>query len=301
MQLWLIILLVIIVLVIVALARFLYFRMMFRPTYDHTWDPVYPHKDLRLFSRTGNIIKKKPGKDSPSVHFWHFDNFPRGKTILFCHGNYGNITQREYVIRICHILKVNLLVFDYRGYGDSTGIPTINGIKEDGMKMYKYLRGLGIPPEKIIIWGESLGGIVASWLSANVECFRLVLFSTFSTLSETIDYSDLKPWIRIPLSGLLLNLLGDISNKQHVKRAKCPVIVVHSVVDNLIPYHCAIESMMAAKHGCIIPIKGRHDKPEMTKAQMKELFWRMEVKMGGKLVKKAVDVLHQSLRKLEGV
>lgn len=295
MPTWLIVLIVVIALVIVVLARFLYFRMMFRPTYEQTWEPVWEYQDVRISSRTGKILKRKPAMDSPSVHLWHFNSFSRGKTILFCHGNYGNITQREYVIRICQLLKLNLVVFDYRGYGDSTGIPTINGIKEDGMQIYQYLKSQGVPSEKIIIWGESLGGIVASWLAANVPCFTLVLFSTFSTLSETIDYSELATWLRVPLSVLLLNILGDISNKHQIKQAKCPVIVVHSTVDNLIPYHCAVESLMAAKTGYIIPIKGRHDKPAMNKSQMKELFWRLEVKMSNKIVKQAVDILNQTL------
>ena len=296
MSTWLIIL-ILIVLLILVVSRWLYFRMMFKPTQEKMWIPEYSYEELRISSNTGKLLLKKPNADYPSVHMWYFNNFRRGKTILFCHGNYGNITERKYVIRICQLLNINLLVFDYRGYGESTGIPTINGIKEDGLRVYEYLRSRGVASDKIIIWGESLGGIVAAWLAAQVECFRLVLFSTFSTLEETIRFSDMAGWLKVPLSLMVLNVLGDISNKRNIRKAKCPVIIVHSEVDNLIPYHCAIESLMSAKTGYIIPIKGRHDQPIMNKKQMKELFWRLEVKLSNRLVKRSVAILNESLKK----
>lgn len=297
METWIIVIIIVIILVVVAVSRWIYFRMMFKPTQEKIWTPTYEYQDLRISSNTGKLMDKKPNADYPSIHTWYFKNFPRGKTILFCHGNYGNITEREYVIHICQLLKINLIVFDYRGYGDSTGIPTINGIKEDGKRIYEYLIRTGIRPDKIIIWGESLGGIVASWLAARVKCSQLVLFSTFSTLESAISNSSMATWLKWPLSMMVLNLLGDISNKREIEKVDCPIIIVHSEVDNLIPYHCALESLMAAKTGVIIPIKGRHDQPYMSKKQMKELFWRLEVKMSNKLVKQSVDILHNSLKK----
>jgi len=107
-------------------------------------------------------------KDNVNLDTWLVpakDNDLVGKgVILFCHGNGGNISHRISYLPIFRDLGLGTFLFDYRGYGKSGGTPSEEGTYADVEAAWQYLtQERQIPPQKIIIYGESLGGAIASY------------------------------------------------------------------------------------------------------------------------------------------
>jgi len=115
-----------------------------------------PYEDLHLQT-----------SDGISLHGWYIPApQPRG-TVLFLHGNAGNISHRLDSIEMFHRLGYSTLIFDYRGYGNSGGKPTEQGTYRDAETAWRYLtEQRNIPSCRIVLFGESLGGAVAAWLAA---------------------------------------------------------------------------------------------------------------------------------------
>ncbi|MFC1735963.1 alpha/beta hydrolase [Candidatus Hydrogenedentota bacterium] len=151
-------------------------------------------------------------------------------TILFCHGNAGNISHRLDTLEIFSKLGFSTLIFDYRGYGESKGKPTEKGTYDDAMAAWDYLRKeRDIPSEDIVIFGRSLGGAVAAWIAARTEPRALVLESTFTSVPDLAG--EVYPF----LPGKLLCRFS-YDTEALIGRMKCPVLVVHSPEDDIIPF-----------------------------------------------------------------
>ena len=107
--------------------------------------------------------------------WWVPSESPRG-VLLFCHGNAGNISDRLDSIRIFNRLGLDLFIFDYRGYGKSSGSPSEQGIHRDTETAWKYLEQMRrIDPQKIVVFGRSLGGSIAAWISQTHRPGALIL------------------------------------------------------------------------------------------------------------------------------
>ncbi|MBP7737259.1 MAG: alpha/beta hydrolase [Spirochaetes bacterium] len=154
---------------------------------------------------------------------------PKG-TILFCHGNAGNISFLLDTIRLFHGLKLNVLVFDYRGFGRSGGSATEEGTYRDVAAAWEYLVSFRkIDPGTIAVIGRSLGGPIAAWICQDRTPGALVLEATFTRAADVaLHHYPMAP-------GELL--FGDTYNAgKYVTRVRCPVLVVHSPEDEIIPY-----------------------------------------------------------------
>ncbi len=161
--------------------------------------------------------------------WWVPSRQPRG-TVLFCHGNGGNISFLLDTIRVFHELKLNVFVFDYRGFGRSGGTPSEEGTYHDVEAAWKYLaENRKIEPGKIAVIGRSLGGPIAAWLCRIRTPGALVLESTFTRAADVaLHHYPMAP-------GELL--FGDTYNTAgFMARVSCPVLVVHSPEDEIIPY-----------------------------------------------------------------
>ncbi len=100
--------------------------------------------------------------DGVRLHGWWIPAKKARGTLLFCHGNAGNISDRLESIRILNQLGLNVFIFDYRGYGKSSGRPSERGTYLDAEASYNYLTAeLRIKPRKLVIMGRSLGGAIA--------------------------------------------------------------------------------------------------------------------------------------------
>jgi pimeloyl-ACP methyl ester carboxylesterase len=161
--------------------------------------------------------------------WWVPADEPRG-TMLFFHGNAGNISHRLDYLLLFNRLRFNTLILDYRGYGKSTGSPSEEGTYRDAEAAWDYLRAArSVQPQNLVIVGESLGGAVASWLAAKVGPRAIVLLSTFTSVN------DLGAQIYWFLPVRLISRLG-YDNAENLKRIKAPVFIAHSRDDDIIPF-----------------------------------------------------------------
>ncbi|MCK4606151.1 MAG: alpha/beta hydrolase [candidate division Zixibacteria bacterium] len=166
---------------------------------------------------------------SEKVHAWYF---PAGaaRTVLFCHGNGGNISHRLETAEFVTGLGVNILLFDYRGYGRSDGSPSESKVYADAEACYRWLLSeKGVQPQDIVVFGRSLGGAVAIELASLVDCGALVVESSFTSARDMARL--IFPYF--PATYLLRYKFDSIGK---IASAGCPVLVTHSVEDDLIPF-----------------------------------------------------------------
>lgn len=167
--------------------------------------------------------------DGPRLSGWFIPARNPRATLLFCHGNAGNISHRLDSIRLFHELGLSVLIFDYRGFGRSEGAPGEEGTYLDAHAAWTYLsETLGLPAHSIILFGRSLGGAVAAELATRVRAGGLVLESPFTSVPDRA--AELYPWLPVRLLSRFrydtLNRLGTIDT---------PLMILHSRDDELIP------------------------------------------------------------------
>jgi fermentation-respiration switch protein FrsA (DUF1100 family) len=168
--------------------------------------------------------------DGASVHGWWVPAEGARGTVLFCHGNAGNIADRLDSIRSFHGLGMNVFIFDYRGYGKSSGRPGEKRTYEDAMAAWKYLtEERAIQPGGIVIFGRSLGGAVAAWLAAEVTPAAAILESAFTSIVDVGKHY--YPFLPV---RLLTRIRYPVV--EYVARIQCPLLVAHSPEDEVIPY-----------------------------------------------------------------
>lgn len=169
-------------------------------------------------------------KDWVTITGWFVPALNPKGVILFCHGNGGNISHRLQSLQIFYQLGLSTFIFDYRGYGKSDGKPTELGTYHDAEVAWDYLvETRKINPEKIIILGRSLGGAVAAYLAQKHPPKALILESTFPSIHEVAN--SLYPFIP---ARLLLRF--HYPTLEYSQKVSCPILVVHSREDDLIPY-----------------------------------------------------------------
>jgi fermentation-respiration switch protein FrsA (DUF1100 family) len=155
---------------------------------------------------------------------------PGQPVVLFLHGNAGNISHRMDSIAMFHRLGYGVLIFDYRGYGRSSGKPSEAGLYRDAQAAWDHLtRQRGIAPRHIILFGESLGGALAAWLAAREKPAALVLSSVFTSVPDLA--ADLYPWLP---TRWLTRLHYD--TRAALAKTRCPVLVAHSRQDEIVPF-----------------------------------------------------------------
>lgn len=152
-------------------------------------------------------------------------------TILFCHGNAGNVSGRLETIRLLNDLGLNVFIFDYRGYGRSEGTPSEIGTYQDALAAWRYLIQIrGVEEGRIIIMGRSLGGSIAAWLAARKNPAAVIIESAFTSAAHL--GADLYPWL--PVRWLLKY---DYNTAAYVQDINAPIFMAHSRDDEVVPFH----------------------------------------------------------------
>jgi len=122
-------------------------------------------------------------EDKVGLHGWFIPSENARATLLFFHGNAGNISHRLDSIAIFNRMRLNVFIFDYRGYGQSQGRVTETGTYRDAEAAWSYLiETRGIDASKIIVFGRSLGSSIAAWLARQHRPAALILESSFSSV-----------------------------------------------------------------------------------------------------------------------
>ena len=167
--------------------------------------------------------------DSVDLHGWFIPAMqPRG-TVLFLHGNAGNISHRIDSMEMFHRLGYSTLIFDYRGYGNSGGKPTAQGAYRDAEAAWRFLTEQHIPSCRIVLFGESMGGAVAAWLAARQKPAALVISSGFTPVPDLGQ--QLYPYLPVKWVARIR-----YDTRESLRSVTSPVLIAHSPADDIIPF-----------------------------------------------------------------
>lgn len=168
--------------------------------------------------------------DGVRLHGWFIPVEQPRATVLFCHGNAGNISHRLDSIRLLHSFGLQLLFFDYRGYGKSEGRPSEKGTYRDVDAAWRYLLEVrGLPEAGIIIFGRSLGAAVAADLASRTRPAAAILESAFTSVPDIA--AGIYPWLPVRLLSRY-----QYDNLDKMARITRPLLLVHSRQDEIIPF-----------------------------------------------------------------
>jgi hypothetical protein len=197
-------------------------RILFQPTRELTGTPSdvgLAYEDVRLTT-----------SDDESLHAWWVPRDAARGTLLFFHGNAGNMSGRLETLRTFHDLGLNILIFDYRGYGSSTGMPSEDGLYADAETAWRHLIiGRDIAPSDVVLYGRSLGSGPATWLAERVVEGALILESAFTSVPDAGAHH--YPFLPVRLLSTVR-----FDNLSRVGSCRSPVMVIHSPEDEIIPF-----------------------------------------------------------------
>ncbi len=168
--------------------------------------------------------------DGVRLHGWFLPADNAQNTLLFFHGNAGNISHRLDSLLLFHALNLEVLIFDYRGYGQSAGKPTEQGTYLDAEAAWRYLTSnRGIAATDILLFGRSLGGAIAAHLASRHQAMGLALESTFTSVPDMA--AELYPLL--PTRWLAR---FRYNTKAALNAVAYPVFIAHSPDDEIIPF-----------------------------------------------------------------
>ncbi len=168
--------------------------------------------------------------DDKKLNGWFIPDDKPLATIIYCHGNAGNISHRIDIAKLLNSMGFNVFLFDYRGYGKSKGIPGEKGLYLDAEAAYDYLSMRdGVDKDRIILYGESLGGGVAYDLALKRKVSAVITFGAFASIADMADVA----FPKIPLKHFITMKFDNISK---VKAIKCPKLIIHSADDTTVPF-----------------------------------------------------------------
>jgi hypothetical protein len=192
----------------------------------------FPSRDLGLSPSVMGLAFEDgyfKAKDNVTLNGWFFKNPHARSTIIFAHGNAGNMSDRLFKIKFFYDLGLNVFIFDYRGYGKSEGRPSEAGIYLDAQGAYDHLQLRGdVDMGKIILYGASIGGVVMIDLATRRDAALLVVESSITNARDMarIFY----PFV----PSFFLSLKFDSINK--IKALTVPKLFIHSPEDEVVPF-----------------------------------------------------------------
>jgi fermentation-respiration switch protein FrsA (DUF1100 family) len=179
--------------------------------------------------------------DGVKLNGW-FVPYPQAQiTLLWSHGNAGNISHRVENIKLLHDkVGINVFIFDYRGYGRSQGTASEEGTYKDAAAALRYLLSRkDVDSKKLIFFGRSLGAAVAAELALQYPCRGLILETPFASIAKMARAA-------FPLLPITSLLRTRYDTEDKVRRIKTPLLVIHGDQDDIVPYSHGKEVFAAA-------------------------------------------------------
>jgi len=237
--------------IFVLLAVFLFFIR-----YLESRSVFFPQKEIEFLPDTKRFLFNEvyfQTEDGLTLNGWFFRHPSAKATLLFFHGNGGNICHRLDKILLFRELGLNVFIVDYRGYGKSQGMPSEQGVYKDALAAFDYLAGrLDIPKDKIIGYGESLGGAVLLELASKRSFAALIVDSSFSSVADIAHHY--YPFIP---TFLFQTKMDAASCARKLTVAK---LFIHSQEDDIVPFALGqklFEAAAAPKE--FLKIRGDHN------------------------------------------
>lgn len=176
------------------------------------------------------FLNLKTGK---TIHGWLFEVPGATQAILFSHGNAGNLSSRIDLVSVLLQTGASVFVYDYEGFGKSNGAPSTEGICANGLAAFDYLVNEKMfSPQDIVVYGESLGAAVATYISSQRECGGIILQSGFSSLRRIA--LEIFPFLAV-FPGFLWPS-QKLDNLSLLKQKHAPLLIIHGVNDCVVPY-----------------------------------------------------------------
>lgn len=235
------------VLVLVAGIRYMERKSIFFPMRQMALTPDeagIPYEDIYFTATDGTML-----------HAWYIpaEKGAEARTVLFSHGNAGNISHRMDKIAMFRDIGVNVLIYAYRGYGQSSGTPSENGAYSDVMGAYEYLLSeKNADPEDIILYGESLGGAVSIYLASKRPVGGLITENTFTSIKDMARLAF--PFIP---HFVFASRFDSVSRIQEIT---CPKLIMHSYDDEIVPFAQGEKLFAAAAEPkTFVKLRGGHN------------------------------------------
>ena len=208
--------------IIIVLFTYLYQRkLLYHPSENnYTGDEIqFEYKEV--FIEVDKDIKLKS---------WFLEkDLKKDKTILYFHGNAGDLTNRVHKLNELNKFNVNILIISWRGFSGNPGKPTEENLYNDARKSVLWLNEAGVKNKNIILYGESLGTGVATELGQNNSFSGIVLESPFTSIADAAK-------IYYPYLPVNLLLKDRYDSIKKIKNIKIPILIMHGKKDNIVPF-----------------------------------------------------------------
>ncbi len=167
--------------------------------------------------------------DDVRLHGWWVPRSDTSRTILWFHGNAGNLSHRYQDLLNFHNIGCQVLIIDYRGYGKSDGSPSEQGLYRDGLAAYSFLvEQKEIPKDQIVLLGRSLGAAVATKVANRREIDRLLLVSPFTNVRDMVPHV-------LPIPGLHYLISSEFNSLDRIRDIHVPLLIIHGTDDEIVP------------------------------------------------------------------
>ncbi|HWP58925.1 MAG TPA: alpha/beta hydrolase [Candidatus Acidoferrales bacterium] len=180
-------------------------------------------------------------EDGLRLHGWFVPHPGAKTTVVWFHGNAGNIGHRVDNLKLLHDkVGVHIFIFDYRGYGRSEGKPSEEGLYKDAAAAVAYLGSRrDVDPARLVFFGRSLGAAVAAEAALKYGCLALILETPFASIREMARAA-------FPLLPLWPLIRTRYDTLEKVRRIDVPVLVIHGDQDEIVPFRQGKEIFDAA-------------------------------------------------------
>lgn len=220
--------------------------LIFGPSREVRWTPAdagIAFEDLRLRC-----------EDGVEIHGWWVRGPDGRPTVIFLHGSDGNIAYELSTLRFLITLGVSVLMVDYPGYGRSEGRPSERGCYAAAEAAWRFVSGVkGVRGENVVVFGQSLGSAVGAYLAGSRLCRGLVFQSGFTSVPDTAA-------LVFPYLPVRLFCRTKMNSLARIARCRCPVLVLHSEMDEHIPFvHARRIYERAPEPKKLVRLAGFHD------------------------------------------
>ena len=195
----------------------------------------YPKKELEGHPRSTYEDVTFPASDGLMLHGWFIPQPLSPAVLIMNHGNAGNISDRyEMGESLAQEMGVNVLMYDYRGYGKSEGQPSEEGTYSDIRGAYAYVRSRGYAPSMILVFGQSLGTAIAVDLAVHETVGAVILeapFTSIGAVARRLSFG-------LPIDYILTTHYDSRSKASSIR---APVAVIHANRDPVIPFELGMD------------------------------------------------------------